>query len=104
MIFSWVGVFFALGCRRFFDKFERVITLMSLIKVYLLLIIPFLLFGFANFSNRYAYTAWLFLSILIAYSVNGMVFWKKRRVLFLSVIILIAPSIFLVMTFNGMAR
>jgi len=104
LIFSWVGIFFALACRRFFDKFERVITLMSLIKVYLLLIIPFLLFGFANFSNRYAYTAWLFLSILIAYSVNGMFFWKKRRVLFLSVIILIAPSIFLVMTFNGMAR
>jgi len=59
---------------------------------------------FCKRLNSYAYTALHFLSILIAYSVNGMVFWKKRRVLFLSVIILIAPSIFLVMTFNGMAR
>lgn len=37
-----------------------------LLKIYLLLLIPFWLFGWANYSDRYAYNAWASLPLILA--------------------------------------
>jgi len=104
LFFSWIGIVFALLGRKFVGDNESDTALITLTKVYILLIIPFLLFGFANFSNRYAYTAWLFLSILIPYTAHRMIFWKRLEKILLPGLIFFSPGIFLLMVMNGFAR
>ena len=83
------------------EQYQKVVVLC--LKIYVILLIPFLLFGFANFSNRYVYPAWLFAAIMIATSVYFSTLWSKVKGL-LPIIILVAPIMFIVMTLNGFAR
>lgn len=47
------------------EKDKRVYFL--LLKVYWILVLPFFLFGFASFSDRFLLPGWLFLSVIAAY-------------------------------------
>ncbi|MEX1200852.1 MAG: EpsG family protein [Methylophaga sp.] len=101
LIFSWLGLCFALIGRYFSNK-KKVIT--SLLSVYIILMIPFLILGFANFSNRYAYTAWLFLSVLTAYAAYSIPVWEKLRVVVSPYALILGSLAFLLMALNGFAR
>ena len=83
------------------EQHQKIVELC--LKIYLLLLIPFLLFGFANFSNRYVYSAWLFAAIMVATTVYFSTLWDKVKSL-LPLILLSAPIIFIVMVLNGFAR
>ncbi|BCY01820.1 EpsG family protein [Stutzerimonas stutzeri] len=57
-----------------------------LVKIYMVLLFPYMAFGFGGFSNRYAFMAWLFLPILQSYSVlmiAASAWWKLLLVLLL---------------------
>lgn len=101
LVFSWLGLLFALIVRYFSDK-KEVIT--SLLNIYIVLLVPFLMLGFANFSNRYAYTAWLFLSVLAAYTAYLVPVWQRLRVLVSPYGLIVGCVAFLVMAQNGFAR
>jgi len=83
------------------EQYQKVVELC--LKIYVILLIPFLLFGFANFSNRYVYSAWLFAAIMVATTVYFSTLWDKVK-RFLPLILLSAPIIFIVMVLNGFAR
>lgn len=101
LIFSWSGLLFALIVRFFISKQE---TISELIKIYILLLIPFLTLGFANFSNRYAYTAWLFLSILTAYAAYSVPIWSKLRNFVSPYALIVGHIAFVLMALNDFAR
>ena len=101
LIFSMLGVGFGLLGRYFSNK-KAIID--ALLKIYIVLLIPFLMLGYANFSNRYVYTAWLFLSILTAYAAYSIPVWGKLQRIITPYTVIIGQSIFLLMALNGIAR
>lgn len=101
LIFSLLGVGFGL-LGRYFSNNKAIID--SLLKIYIVLLIPFLMLGYANFSNRYVYTAWLFLSILTAYAAYSVPVWEKLKTIIIPYIVIFGQSIFLLMALNGIAR
>jgi hypothetical protein len=50
-------------------------------RIYSVLILPYLFFGFSGYANRYAFTAWLFLPVFLGSFVYSM--FKKDEILFL---------------------
>lgn len=74
------------------------------LKIYLLLLIPFLLFGFANFSNRFVYTAWLFLPFLAAGTLWSIKLWRDWKLYFFYTMNAASPLIFSFLALNGIAR
>lgn len=75
-----------------------------LLKIYLLLLIPFLIFGFANFSNRFVYTAWLFLPFIAAGALWSIRLWRDWKTYFFYVMSGISPLVFVFLALNGIAR
>jgi len=59
------GLFFWLIGTYFLHEDKRT-KFINLVKIYWILTIPFFCLGFAGFSDRYLYPAWLYLSILSA--------------------------------------
>lgn len=101
LIFSLAGLSFAI-IGRYFSENKKVIT--ALLKSYIVLLIPFLMLGYANFSNRYVYTAWLFLSVLTAYAAYAIPIWDKVRRFIHPYAIIAGQLIFLLMAINGFAK
>lgn len=103
LIFSWFwGVFFLFGSY-FLVEPRRRHGLQILIKIYFVLLIPFLLFGFGNYSNRYAYTAWLFLSIAMGGLVSSFRLSMKSSHFILPILLLSSCLIFMGMANYGFA-
>lgn len=76
----------------FFKKNKDILTL-ALLKIYLLLTMPYFFFGFANFANRYALIAWAFIpfiQVLIMYQLR----LNNKRFIFLAVSIMIFSIIY----------
>jgi len=84
------------------DKYQKGLT--ALLKIYFLLLIPFLFFGYANFSNRFLYTAWLFLPILAAGTLWSIKIWRDWGKYILYLMTAISPFVFIFMALNGIAR
>lgn len=101
LIFSWLGLLFGL-VGRYFSNSKTVLT--SLLNIYIVLLIPFLVLGFANFSNRYVYTAWLFLSVLAAYAAYSIPIGLRVKSFVYPYGIIAGQVIFLLMALNGFAK
>ncbi|PCJ31245.1 MAG: hypothetical protein COA90_06660 [Gammaproteobacteria bacterium] len=103
LLFSlfWVFVVFLFSTFWVKEQYQQIVELC--LKIYLLLLIPFLLFGFANFSNRYVYPAWLFLGIMIPVTVYYSALWDRIKAL-LPYIFLCSVTIFIIMIRHGFAR
>jgi hypothetical protein len=103
LIFSWFWVaLFVVGSMLFVESGRRH-GFRILIKMYLVLLIPFLLFGFGNYSNRYVYTAWLFLPIAIGGMVGSLRFSLAGSGLILPVLLLVSSLLFMGMVNYGFA-
>lgn len=89
---------------RFVSTEKYLKGLAALLKIYFLLLIPFLLFGFAKFSDRYLYTAWLFLPFLAAGTLSSIKLWHFWKTQILYALSIVSPLIFSFMALNGIAR
>nr|WP_298138152.1 EpsG family protein [uncultured Pseudomonas sp.] len=103
LMFSWFWMVLFLVGSIFLVEPERRHGFRILIKIYLVLLIPFLLFGFGNYSNRYVYTAWLFLSIAMGGLVGSLRFSLVGSRLILPVLLLASCLIFIGMVNYGFA-
>jgi hypothetical protein len=70
------------------------------LNIYLCLIIPFLLFGWANYSNRYAMNAWLFMPLIFVHMLKVNRF-NYNIFLFLACCFL---SSYLLLFYNGIFK
>mgnify|MGYP002376948595 CR=1 FL=1 len=73
-----------------------------LCRMYLVLLWPFLVLGFGNFANRYAFAAWMFVSVLLGVRAAA---WASVRIDARATIgaMLVASAVFVVAAFNGIA-
>lgn len=104
MIFSLVMGLLPYLIYRFISTEKYRKGLAALLKVYALLLIPFLLFGFAKFSDRFLYTAWLFLPFLAAGTLCSIKLWREWKTRIFYVLSIVSPLIFSFMSLNGIAR
>lgn len=84
------------------DKFKD--GMITALKVYLVLLIPFFLFGYAAFSNRFLYTAWLYLPFLAAATLISARYFNNWKNWALYILMPLSPAVFVIMIMNGFAR
>nr|WP_320166829.1 EpsG family protein [uncultured Methylophaga sp.] len=84
------------------DKFKD--GMITALKVYLVLLIPFFLFGYAAFSNRFLYTAWLYLPFLAAGTLISARYFNNWKNWALYILMPLSPAVFVIMIMNGFAR
>lgn len=84
------------------DKFKD--GLVAALKIYLLLLIPFFLLGYAAFSDRFLYTAWLYLPFLAAATLISARYFNNWKNWALYILMPLSPAVFVIMIMNGFAR
>lgn len=103
LMFSWFWVVFFLAVSVFFLKSEQRRSFRHLVKIYLILLIPFLLFGFGNYSNRYLYPAWLFLPFIMGGLIGTLRFSLTGASVVLPGVLVVSCSVFIWMVNHGFA-
>lgn len=101
LLFSWFWPVLSYIIYNFIGLNEFKEKVLKVINVYYILLTPFLLFGFANFSNRYAYPAWLFAMAMMAINIYLTNYLKLKMIIFL---LLGTSSLFYFMIINGFAK
>ena len=92
--YSAIPLFLVIGIKVMFKISEAEKQLFS---IYFALILPYLILGFGGYTNRYAFTAWLFIPLFIAFFVTLRV---KREKYFLPGSIFILATMVLFFNFR----
>lgn len=103
LVFSWFWVVFFWAVSVFFLKPEQRRSFRLLVKIYLILLIPFFLFGFGNYSNRYLYPAWLFLPFIMGGLIGTLRFSVRGASVVLPGVLVASCSVFIWMVNHGFA-
>ncbi|QNA89671.1 EpsG family protein [Massilia sp. Dwa41.01b] len=74
LLFTWCafGVMYALS--RLVSESNLRIFIRENLKVYLVLMVPFVAFGYVGYSDRYLYPAWIFMSVIL-----GLILFSSGR-------------------------
>lgn len=83
----WLFMLFLI---RPFIKCEHLEAYDFLAKLYMFLLMPYMVFGFGGFSNRYAFIGWLFIPILQSFSVVMLKVGLPYKLLFAALLLMIA--------------
>ncbi|MCK4840911.1 MAG: EpsG family protein [Methylococcales bacterium] len=85
------------GATIYFSKFIKDKNqIYESLRIYLILCLPYFIFGFAGYSNRYAVIAWLFIPFLQVSFISALNFKKYHKLYIYTIVLFIAFFYFMV--------
>ncbi|MCW7553163.1 EpsG family protein [Endozoicomonas gorgoniicola] len=94
-LYSCLTVLFAITYISYFCNSSIKEKMLNIVKIYISLLTPYFILGFGGFSNRFAYTAWIFFPILLGvFLINSRIEFFQHKTI--AVIFFILSSIFFI--------